>query len=179
MAKLFKKKISFLLSGKGSNLLKILEQNLQKKKFFTHSIISSSSISREIKKFIKLNGLNSKIYERVSNISSKMLKDADLVFSVGYMKVLNSKVIENQDIINLHPSLLPNYKGLMTHKRMLINNEKNFGFTIHKVSAFLDSGEIVSQKKRVIKSNNEINLKKEHLKLEHKYVFKELIKYLN
>ncbi|MDB2435298.1 formyltransferase family protein, partial [Alphaproteobacteria bacterium] len=48
--------------------------------------------------------------------------------------------------INLHPSLLPNYKGLMTHKRMLINNENLYGFTIHLVNESIDDGKILFQK---------------------------------
>ncbi len=95
------------------------------------------------------------------------------------MKIISKKIIDNFDVINLHPSLLPTYKGLMTQKRMLINNEKYFGFTIHRVSPLLDNGSVISQKKKKIKKNDELLLNSNHKKLEHRYVFKELIKYLN
>ncbi len=179
MARLFKKKITFLISGGGSNLLKILEKNLKRKKFQTQSIISNKSISLEIKKFVKSNDLDINLYENVKIITSKILKGADLIFLLGFMRILEKKLIKNYKIINLHPSLLPRYKGLMTHKRMLINNEKNFGFTIHRVDSNLDSGEVISQKKQKIMIKDEMNLIQKHKKLEHKYVFTELVKYLN
>tara|TARA_Y100000768_G_C23983685_1_gene687456 strand:+ start:1835 stop:2371 length:537 start_codon:yes stop_codon:yes gene_type:complete len=172
-------KISFLLSGKGTNLFKILERNLKKEIFHTHSIISENSLSLNLKRLIKINRLKLKTYENTSNLSLNMLKGADIIFSVGYMKLIDQKIIENYKVINLHPSLLPKYKGLMTQKRMLINNEKKFGFTIHNVSPVLDAGEIISQKFSSIKNIGEYDLLKAHKKLEHKYVFKELIKYLN
>ena len=94
------------------------------------------------------------------------------------MKVINSKLINKYTIINLHPSILPKYKGLMTQKRMLINNEKEFGFTIHKVSKDLDSGDIISQKRKKISNFNELKILKAHKELEHQFVYKKLIDYL-
>tara|TARA_B100000965_G_scaffold207634_1_gene173565 strand:- start:3511 stop:4047 length:537 start_codon:yes stop_codon:yes gene_type:complete len=177
--KLYKKNITFLLSGKGSNLLRILKQNLIKEKFNTHSIISNNYLSQDIKNLIRLNKLDLKIYENISSISLKMVEGTDVIFSIGYMKIITKKIINNYDVINLHPSLLPKYKGLMTQKRMLINNEKYYGFTIHSVSPLLDSGQIIYQKENKIKKNDELLLNSDHKKLEHQYVFKELVKYLN
>ena len=94
------------------------------------------------------------------------------------MKVIEKSIIENFDVINLHPSILPNYKGLMTQKRMLINNEKYYGFTIHKVSTELDDGKIISNKTKKIYTNNETELLKKHKNLEHKFVYKKLVDYL-
>ena len=120
-----RKKVTFLLSGGGSNLYKILKKNLTSKKFITLSIISDNQVSKQIKELIKLNELEIKIYEKVSNLKPKFIGNCDVVFSVGYLKKIESEIIKNYEIINLHPSLLPKYKGLMTHKRMLINNEIN------------------------------------------------------
>ena len=120
-----RKKVTFLLSGGGSNLYKILKKNLTSKKFITLSIISNNQVSKQIKELIKLNELEIKIYEKVSNLKTKFIGNCDVVFSVGYLKKIESEIIKNYEIINLHPSLLPKYKGLMTHKRMLINNEIN------------------------------------------------------
>ena len=177
--KLYKKKITFLLSGKGSNLFKILEANLKKELFHPHSIITNNTLSLNIKKLIYTNKLAIKVYENISHISPKILKGTELIFSVGYMKTIDRKIINKYEIINLHPSLLPLYKGLMTQKRMLINQEKYFGFSIHKVSPLLDDGEVISQKSKLLKNKNEIGLINSHKKLEHQYVFKELSKYLN
>ena len=94
------------------------------------------------------------------------------------MKVIEKSIIENFDVINLHPSILPTYKGLMTQKRMLINNEKNFGFTLHKVSNALDEGETISNKIRIINTKDEEELLKKHKSLEHKFVYKQFVNYL-
>ena len=172
-------KISFLISGKGSNLLKILSKNIKKKKFVTYSIVSNNLISKEIKSLIIKNNLQIKMYEKISNLKFIYFSNVKLIFSLGYMRVINDNLIKNYKIINLHPSLLPKYKGLMTQKRMLINNEDFFGFTIHEVSKDLDGGKVISQRFQKIKIKNEVNLLNLHKKLEHNYVFNELIKYLN
>tara|TARA_A100001015_G_scaffold86698_1_gene96346 strand:- start:86 stop:616 length:531 start_codon:yes stop_codon:yes gene_type:complete len=173
-----KKKISFLISGKGSNLYKILIKNYENENFFIISIISNNLISDEIKKIAKKNEYKIKLFEKVTNLKSNYFKDADIIFSVGYMKVINNKLIDKHNIINLHPSILPKYKGLMTQKRMLINNEKEYGFTIHKVSNDLDSGDIISQKRKKLSNFNEFEILKAHKKLEHQFVYKKLIDYL-
>ena len=81
-----RKKVTFLLSGGGSNLYKILKKNLTSKKFTTLSIISNNQVSKQIKELIKLNELKIKIYEKVSNLNTKFIGNCDVVFSVGYLK---------------------------------------------------------------------------------------------
>ena len=178
--KLIKKKnITFLLSGGGSNLYQILKKNLTSKKFNVISIISNNLISKQIKELIKSNELEIKIYEKVSNLKPKFLGDCDVIFSVGYLKKINSEIIENYEIINLHPSLLPKYKGLMTHKRMLINKEAKYGYSIHKVTKYLDDGEILNKNQRNIFTYNEDELSLNQKRLEHQSVFKDLVSFLN
>ena len=178
MAKLIKKNITFLLSGGGSNLYKILKKNLNYRKFNTISIISNNQVSKEIKELIKSNELKINIYEKVSNLKPKFLGDCDVIFSVGYLKKINSEIIENYEIINLHPSLLLKYKGLMTHKRMLINKEVKYGYSIHKVNKYLDDGEILTQNQRNISNSSEKQLGMSHKRFEHKCVFKDLVSFL-
>ena len=178
MVRLNKKKVSFLISGKGSNLYKILVNNSKNEKFYVVSIISNNLISDDIKKIVKRNEYKINLIERVTNLKSYYFKSTDIIFSVGYMKVINNKLINKYTIINLHPSILPKYKGLMTQKRMLINNEKEFGFTIHEVSKDLDSGDIISQKRKKISNFNELKILKDHKEIEHRFVYKKLIDYL-
>ena len=174
-----RKKVTFLLSGGGSNLYKILKKNLTSKKFITLSIISNNQVSKQIKELIKLNKLEIKIYEKVSNLKPKFIGNCDVIFSVGYLKKIESEIIKNYKIINLHPSLLPKYKGLMTHKRMLINNEIEYGYSIHKVTKYLDDGEILSQNQKNIYTSCENELSFNHKQLEHQRVFKDLVNLLN
>jgi len=176
--KLIKKKnVTFLLSGGGSNLHRILKKNLTSKKFNTISIISNNQVSKQIKELIKSNELEIKIYEKVSNLKPKLMGDCDLVFSVGYLKKINSEIIENYEIINLHPSLLPKYKGLNTHQRVLQNNEKYSGCTVHLVNSKLDAGKIILQSKiKINKKETSKSLAKKILKKEHKLYPKAVLK---
>ena len=87
------------------------------------------------------------------------------------MKILSKNFIKkfNGKIINIHPSLLPKYKGLNTHQRALDNKEKYSGCTVHYVNSKLDSGKIILQKKVLISKNEtENSLKKKILQQEHK-----------
>ena len=103
----------------------------------------------------------------------------DYVILAGYMRIL-SKLIVNEwegQIINIHPSLLPKYKGLNTHQRAIKNNEKFSGCTIHFVSHKLDSGKIILQKKvKIYKQDTPKSLAKRILKVEHKLYPKAIIK---
>ena len=72
-----RKKVTFLLSGGGSNLYKILKKNLTSKKFITLSIISDNQVSKQIKELLKLNELDIKIYEKVSNLKPKLIGNCD------------------------------------------------------------------------------------------------------
>ena len=87
------------------------------------------------------------------------------------MKILSKSFIKsfNGKILNIHPSLLPKYKGLNTHKRVLLNKDKFSGCTVHLVNDKLDSGKIILQKKvKVLKNDNEYKLSRKILKIEHK-----------
>ena len=94
-----------------------------------------------------------------------------LICLAGFMKILSSNFIKkfNGKIINIHPSLLPQYKGLKTHQRVLKNKENYTGCTVHFVNSKLDSGKIILQKKvKIYKNDKEKNLEKRVLREEHK-----------
>ena len=81
-----------------------------------------------------------------------------LVCLAGFMKILPAYFVKQYSgkIINIHPSLLPKYKGLNTHKKVIDNNEKFTGCTVHYVNRFLDSGKIISQNKVRISKKDKI-----------------------
>ena len=172
------KKVSFLISGSGSNLQEILKKNFNNKDFKIITIISNNKISTKIKSYVVKFHKNVLVREHQKTLRKKIFYNTDVIFSVGYMKVIEKSIIKNFDVINLHPSILPNYKGLMTQKRMLINNEKYYGFTIHKVSTELDDGKIISNKTKKINIKSESELIKKHKSLEHQFVYKQLVNYL-
>ena len=100
-----------------------------------------------------------------------MKKKIKLICLAGFMKILSKQFIKkfHYKIINIHPSLLPKYKGLSTHKKVIENKEKFTGCTVHFVNSKLDAGRIIIQKKmRVLKNDNEKRLAKRLLKVENK-----------
>ena len=95
----------------------------------------------------------------------------DLICLAGFMKILSSGFIKKfkNPILNIHPSLLPKYEGLHTHRRAIENKDKFSGATVHFVTPKLDSGKIILQKKvRILKSDTEKTLAKKVLKIEHR-----------
>ena len=98
------------------------------------------------------------------------------------MKILSKKIISNykNKILNIHPSLLPKYKGLDTHKRVILNKEKFTGCTVHIVSSKLDSGKIILQRKiKILKNDSEKTLSKRLLKVENQLYPKAVRKFIN
>ena len=106
----------------------------------------------------------------------------NLICLAGFMKVLSKSFIKKfkGKILNIHPSLLPKYKGLNTHKRVLLNKEKFTGCTVHFVSPKLDSGKIIMQKKiKIKKDDTPKKLAKRVLSEEHKLYPKAISKIFN
>tara|TARA_Y100000992_G_scaffold302669_2_gene278178 strand:- start:1024 stop:1608 length:585 start_codon:yes stop_codon:yes gene_type:complete len=169
--------ISVFISGKGSNLKNLIEFSKRKKsKFFISSIISNNpkaiglkySKKFKIKKKI-INFINPNLAEKKILFFLKKEK-VELICLAGFMKILSKNFVKKfkGNIINVHPSLLPKYKGLNTHQRVLNNNEKYSGCTIHFVTSVLDSGKIILQKRvKISKNDNAVSLAKKILKQEH------------
>ena len=98
------------------------------------------------------------------------------------MKILSSKFIKqfNGKIINIHPSILPRYKGLNTHSRAIQNKDKFSGCTVHYVTEKLDSGKIIMQKKiKISKKYTTSSLAKKILNQKHKIYPKAILKIFN
>jgi len=114
--------------------------------------------------------INTDKFERnsLNEIKKRKIK---FICLAGFMKILSENFIKkfHHKIINIHPSLLPKFKGLDTHKRALKSNSKYSGCTVHYVSSKLDSGKIILQKKVLInKDETENSLKRKILTQEHK-----------
>ena len=125
-------------------------------------------------------------FKNLSNFESKSLRllkkhKIEMLCLAGFMKILSGKFIKkfSKPILNIHPSLLPKYKGLNTHLRALNNNERYSGASIHRVTEKLDSGKIILQKKvKILKSDNAKVLEKKVLKIEHDIYPKAIVKFL-
>ena len=114
-------------------------------------------------------------YDKKIRTDNKILKiltekKIKLICLAGFMKILSKNFIKKfqGEIINIHPSLLPKYKGLNTHIRAIKNKEKFAGCTVHYVTSKLDSGKIILQKRvKISKKDDHFSLAKKVLKIEH------------
>ena len=192
MAKLIgtnKINVAVLISGAGSNFKNLIIHSLKKRsKFRITLVISNSSIAKGLnyaKKFkIKKKIIN---YSNINNAEKKIIFELkknkiDLICLAGFMKILSKKFIRKftGKILNIHPSLLPKYKGLKTHQRAISNSEKYSGCTVHYVNSKLDSGKIILQKKvKIFKYDTYEKLKKRVLRQEHLLYPKALKKVLS
>tara|TARA_Y100000768_G_C23669666_1_gene537129 strand:- start:107 stop:682 length:576 start_codon:yes stop_codon:yes gene_type:complete len=191
MEKLNGKKINtaIFISGRGSNLNSLINHFKKKNsKVLIKLVVSNNPKARGLiyAKRSKINIYISNSKEKKNSekmLLNKIIKQKiDLICLAGFMKILSRNFIRNfkKPILNIHPSLLPKYKGLNTHKRVIENKEKFSGSTVHHVSPKIDSGKIILQKKiKVKKYENEKSLEKKILKIEHKLYPKAIEKFLS
>ena len=173
-----KNKIAVFISGRGSNLKSIIDYSLTKKFFYKVELVVSNKQNAKGLIFAKKEGIKNYSIDftkskKHSDIVLDILKknDIKLICLAGFMKILPAYFINSfkGKILNIHPSLLPKYKGLNTHERVINNGERFTGCTVHHVNKFLDSGKIVIQKKiRIDKNDNPKSIEKKVLKIEHK-----------
>ena len=170
--------IAVFISGAGSNLLNLIKYSkLKNSKYIIKCVFSDKKNAGGLKfakKFkIPYEILNYKNKKNAETKSLKYLKlnNIEIVCLAGFMKILSATFVKSYKgkIINIHPSLLPKYKGLNTHIRALDNNEKYSGCTVHYVNAKLDSGKKILQKKvKIFKNDDDKTLSKRVLKQEHR-----------
>ena len=182
-------KTAVFISGTGSNLKSLIKfSKIKKSPISIEFIVSNNS---------KANGLNyAKIYKikkKVLNFKNKNLSEnkllsilktnnIEMICLAGFIKILSKNFIKRfkGKILNIHPSLLPKYKGLNTHERALNNKEKYSGCTVHFVNSKLDSGRIILQKKvKISKNDTKASLAKKILAQEHKIYPKAILKVFN
>ena len=166
------------ISGNGSNLKSLIQFSKKKNSPISIKLIISDNIKAKGLKFGKI----FKISNKVINYENKYIAEKKIIYEMknkkikiiclaGFMKILSNKFIKNfkGKILNIHPSLLPKYKGLNTHQRAISNNEKYSGCTVHFVNSRLDSGKIIVQKKvKINKLDTSKSLGKKILIQEHK-----------
>ena len=165
------------ISGTGSNLENLIKFSLKKRSPIEIILIISNNTKAKGLKFSKLYKIKKKVYnyDKKKISEKKILKDLKsndikLICLAGFMKILSKDFIRNfkGKILNIHPSLLPKYKGLNTHHRAIQNKEKYSGCTVHLVNSKLDSGKIILQKKvKLSKEETPSSLQKKILKHEH------------
>ena len=176
---------SVFISGKGTNLKNLIKFSKTNNSPIKISIVISNNKRAYGIRYAKKNKIKIKIIDfskkREINHLLKILKlnNIRLICLAGFLKILSKDFINSfkGKIINIHPSLLPKYKGLNTHERVLENNEKFTGCSVHYVNEKLDGGKIIIRKKiRIYKKDNVKSLNKRVLKEEYKLYPKSIIK---
>ena len=173
-----KLKCAVFISGTGSNLKSLIQFAKKKNSPISIELIISDNPKAKGLKFGKIFKISNKVFNYknkiiaekkiISEINNKKIK---LICLAGFMRILSKNFIKRfkGKILNIHPSLLPKYKGLNTHQRAISNNEKYSGCTVHVVNSRLDAGKIILQKKvKISKFDTAKSLAKKVLIQEHK-----------
>ena len=182
------KKTAVFISGTGSNLKSLIKFSKLKKSPISIKLIISNNPKSIGLKYANIFKIKKKVFTFKNTTDEKkilfQLKKGkiDLICLAGFMKILSKTFIKNfkGKILNIHPSLLPKFKGLNTHERVINNKEKYSGCTVHFVNSKLDSGKIILQKKvRLKKNETSRSLAKKILVQEHKLYPKAILKIFN
>jgi phosphoribosylglycinamide formyltransferase-1 len=173
-----KLKTAVFISGAGSNFKNLIKFSKIKKTPISINLVVSNVREAKGLKYADQFDIKKKIFnfQDIKDTEKKILtllkkEKINFICLAGFMKILSKDFIKKFDgkIINIHPSLLPKYKGLNTHHRVIINKDKFSGCTVHYVTEKLDSGKIIMQKKiKVTTKDNSTSLAEKVLKQEHK-----------
>ena len=184
-----KVKTAVFISGNGSNLKSLIKFSKIKKSPISINLIISNNPKAKGLKLGKINKIKKKVFNFSKNyqIEKRILSvlkehEIKMICLAGFMKILSRNFITKfrGKILNIHPSLLPKYKGLNTHQRALKNNERYSGCTVHFVNSKLDSGKIILQKKiRITKNETKESLARKILFQEHKLYPRAILRVFN
>ena len=182
-------KTAVFISGTGSNLKNLIKFSKQKTSPISINLVISNNHYSKGLRFAKIFEIRKYVldFKKKTLAEKKLLKimkkkKIELICLAGFMQILSKYLIKNFNgkILNIHPSLLPKYKGLNTHKRALINKDKYSGCTVHYVTEKLDSGKIIIQKKvKINRKDTPKTLAKKILIQEHKLYPKAILKIFN
>lgn len=172
-----KKNSCVFISGAGTNLKALIQSSRSYNFPINIKLVVSNKKNALGIKFAKRYSVPFKIVNTKNTLfENELIKEMNerkisLICLAGYMKILSKNFINNYKgkIINIHPSLLPKYKGINTFSRILEGKEKKAGCTVHFVNEKLDSGKIILKKSFEITGDENVEiLKKKTQKMEYK-----------
>ena len=182
-----KKNACVFISGEGTNFKALYKYSKEKNFPIDIKLLVTSDINARGVIFAKKVGIpylvykNNKLSDEFKILNKIKQHKISIICLAGFMKILSSNFINifGKKIINIHPSLLPKFKGLNTFQRALENKEKKTGCTVHFVNKKLDSGKIILKKFFYIEnSDNKKTLKIKTQKLEYTSYSQAIIKIL-
>ena len=168
--------VGVFISGRGSNLKELIKYSKKNNTKFIIKLVISNKKEAKLFAYDKKNKIiNYAIENKKPQFEKKALRylkknKINLLCLAGFMRILSKEFIKKSKfkIINIHPSLLPKYKGLNTHERAIKAGDKYAGSTVHYVTAKLDSGKKILQTKvKILKKDKPKSLAKRVLKAEH------------
>ena len=178
--------VAVLISGNGSNLQAIIDK-FQKDEFVNVSCVISNKkdaygLVRAEKANIDHYFIDNKNFSSREEFEQTIINVLDkyepnLVVLAGFMRILSELFVNKykNKLINIHPSLLPKYKGLDTHRKVLENQDEYHGVTVHFVDNTLDGGPILAQTRTLVETQDVKELEEKIHELEHK-IYPEVIK---
>jgi len=168
---------AIFISGTGSNFKNLIKFSKRKKSPIKIILVISNNVAAKGLRYASKNKIKKKIFKFKNKKGDEKLilkylnrNKIKLICLAGFMKILSKNFLRkyNGPILNIHPSLLPKYKGLNTHERVLRNKDKFSGCSVHFVNSKLDSGKIIKQKKvKILKNDTPKTLANRILKAEH------------
>ena len=184
--------VAILISGSGSNMVQLVKSMDDQHPAFPSVVISNKSDAPGLKKaqdlgvpievidahYINKNSLD---FEK-KLIQTLKIYNVEIICLAGFMKILSKKFVDNfkDRILNIHPSLLPKYRGLNTHARALASNDPIAGCSVHLVTPELDGGRVLAQTEVTIKKNETVkSLTLKVLNEEHTLYPKVLLNFSN
>jgi phosphoribosylglycinamide formyltransferase-1 len=185
-------KIVILISGRGSNMRAICEAckaeriNGQVVKVISN-VESAAGLDYARSEGIDYEIIDHKKFQNREHFDAALVKAVkgavpDLICLAGFMRILTPVFVEPFEgkIVNIHPSLLPKYKGLNTHQRALDAGDAQAGVSVHLVTAELDDGPIIVQTAVDIEKNDTVSsLSQKVLDVEHETYIEAICKILN
>ena len=179
--------LAVLLSGNGTNFQAIIDSIEKGQLKAAIKIVISNNkdafgLQRAKKHNIKNLCIDHRDFEDRESYDLRLMEtleqeSVDYIVLAGFMRILGPNFIRNfpKKIINIHPSLLPKYPGLNTHKKVLENKDKEHGVTVHIVDEGLDSGPIIGFiKVKVEDGEKESDLENRIHKIEH-YIYPKIL----
>ena len=151
-----KTKTAIFISGTGSNLENLIKFSKKKNSPISIDLIISNTHKAKGLKYSRKYNIQKKVISFKNNklteekiLNFLLVKNIKFICLAGFIKILSKNFIKKfkGKIVNIHPSLLPKYKGLNTHKKAIENNDKFAGCSVHFVTAKVDSGKTILQKK--------------------------------
>ena len=170
--------IAVLLSGNGSNLKAIIDKGIKV------SFVASNNSKALGLKIAKNANIPFYSWKNVLDLEEEVLKliieyDIKLLVLAGYMRLLSQNFVNSlpsKFIVNVHPSLLPKYKGMNAIKQAIDDCAENTGVTIHYVDEGMDSGSIIKQDSIKINENDTVETLKDRLQTIEHHLYSNTIK---